>query len=91
MNDCDCDIIIVCADTAFPGIKGQWETCSRCTLEIYVSDSSLNSIKEQGYAKNAIKLLCLKCVRYTVKDPQMLKLSEEQIKEIKFHFMKGKI
>lgn len=85
------EIILMCSNKAYEGVKGHWDKCEQCAFEIYVSDSSFTAIIQQGFANSEIILLCIKCCFND--DPECLKkaipLSREQIDDIKKHIKWG--
>lgn len=80
MKDC---IVVICSDYAHPGIPGYWDICEECIVNIYVSNSTLSSITDQGHADKRIRLLCFECAYPLLDASQMMPLSKQQLKEIK--------
>jgi hypothetical protein len=56
-------LLVLCADTAVPGVPGSWRMCQVYALEIYLSDSSIESARDSmdGFTEDDLNLKCIQC------------------------------
>lgn len=58
-------VMIICADKPCnPSIIGKMEECINCRSEIFLSDSSLNSLIKNNYNDHHILLYCRDCAMW---------------------------
>ncbi len=85
--------MVVCDTEPSPGIPGQWKMCSVCAVEVFMSDSTLNSINRNELKKLKPIIFCLECAKPgMVHIENFIPLTEEQVQEIQMvkHWMKNK-
>ena len=89
MEDKD-EIIAVCSTERYGHTVGKWVPCKGCNKNVWLSDSTLNSIRIQypslDMEKNPPAPTCIDCGLPTVlqmQDPKFINITPEQMEEIK--------
>lgn len=89
-----CPITVICTDKPDLDISGKWVKCHECILMVFLSDSTIRSVEEKGYFKEDIEPHCFTCsLRQQMQDPmppEVLKLSKEQLRQIRAGIKKMK-
>lgn len=77
-------IMILCSDTKFDtDLAGKWDVCCVCACQIFICNSTLNSVIQNGMQGHPIHLYCLQCGNNPLKKiERIIRFTEEQKKEL---------
>lgn len=83
-------IVLICAPKKSGNTVGIDAFCVKCDCDIWISDSTINSVKQQhpgiDLLVNKPDAYCIDCGKEhlrKIKNPEVIPLTEEQINEIK--------